>query len=169
MSVRTQLIGAAVLAALAFGAGWIAQGWRKDAKLASQQAEHANVLEQQAQAVVASVEAARSEEARRTAVMEKERDTAIEQTEALAADMAASAAVSERLRRELSALRASHAASDAIVTERSQSQQGTDTIGLLAELYARMDESGREVAGYADRVKIAGLTCERIYDETRGK
>ncbi|MGB3287967.1 MAG: DUF2514 family protein [Burkholderiaceae bacterium] len=169
MPIRNQLIGAAALVAVAFSVGWITNGWRKDAVIAANQAQHAGVLERQAQAVVASVQAARSEEARRTAVMEKERDNAMEQSEALAADLAAGAAASDRLRRELSKLRARYASGISTIAERSQGQQGTDTIGLLAELYARMDESGREVAGYADRLRIAGMTCERIYDETRGK
>lgn len=168
MSVRTRLISAAVLTALAFGTGWIAQGWRKDAKLASQQAEHAEVLEKQAQAVVASVEAARQEERRRTAAVEKERDYAQQQTEALAGDLAAGAAVSKRLRRELGTLRARYASRNTTATERGQGQQDTDTIGLLAELHARMDETGREVAEYADRLRIAGLTCEGSYDGARG-
>lgn len=34
MSVRTQLIAGAVVLALAFGAGWMINGWRKDVQIA---------------------------------------------------------------------------------------------------------------------------------------
>ncbi|MDS1141706.1 DUF2514 family protein [Pusillimonas sp. SM2304] len=144
-------------AALAGWAGWKVQGWHL-------RAQHATVLEQQAQAVVESVQAARKIEQRRTAVLEKERDHAIEQNEALAADLAAGAAVSERLRRELGTVRARHGSSDTATANGSSSEQGTDTIGLLAELYARMDEDGREVTRFADQLRIAGYGCERIHD-----
>jgi hypothetical protein len=164
MPVRTRLIVGAVTLAMAFGAGWMSQGWRKDAVIAANQAQHANVLEQQAQAVVASVQAARVIEQRRTAAVEKERDNAQKQKDALADDLAAGATVSKRLRRELSALRAHHASRDPTIANRGQGERSTDTVGLLAELYARMDEVGRGVAGYADRLVIAGGACERAYD-----
>ena len=167
MSIRSRLITGAVLAVLAFGAGWMINGWRWDARLARAEAQHADVLEKQAQAVVASVQAARSLEQRRTADMEKQRDLAIEQTEALAADVAAGRAASERLRIQLEKLRVSTGGSDTSATQRSQGEQGIDAIGVLIELYTGLDNSGREVAEYADRIRVAGLACERGWDAMR--
>lgn len=167
MFIRAQLIGAAVLAVLAFGGGWMVNGWRMDAKLANLRADHALVLEQQANAVVASVKAARQIEQKRTEIVESQRDIAIEQNEALATDVAAGAAVSERLRTELNALRARHAGGNSDAADRGQSQQGADTIGLLIDVLQGLDDAGRELAEYADRMRIAGLACERTYDGVR--
>lgn len=167
MPFRAQLIVAAVLAALAFGGGWMVNGWRMDAKLASLQADHASVLEQQANAVVASVQAARQIEQKRTEIVESQRDIAIEQNEVLATDVAAGAAVSERLRGQLSALRARHASRIATPANGGQGEQDTDAIGLLIDMLQGMDGAGRELAEYADRLKIAGLACERTYDGVR--
>lgn len=160
------LVGAA--SALVCGAvAWKIQAWRYDAVLANQSAEHAAVLAQQALAVVESVQAARAIEQRRAEFMEQERDHAIKQNEALAADVAAGRDVSERLRRELSALRARYAGINTGAAERGQGEQGADTIGVLIDLYQRLDQTGREVAEYADRLRIAGLACERSHDGLR--
>src|SRR5690606_202857 len=123
--------GYAAAGLLAFGVGWVINGWRYDAQQARLEAAHAAVLEKQALAVVESVQAARNEEKRRTDAVEKQRNDAIEQNEALAADVAAGRAVSERLRTELNALRARYAGSNTTAAERGEGQPGADPIGLL--------------------------------------
>lgn len=45
-----------------------------------------------------------------------------------------------------------------------EGEQSTDPIGVFAELLVRADRRAEEVAGYADRLRIAGLACERRYD-----
>lgn len=61
-----------------------------------------------------------------------------------------------------------HGSSDtAAAPNGSSSEQGTDTIGLLAELYTRIDEAGRRIAEYSDRLRIAGLVCKRTSDRVR--
>ena len=45
-----------------------------------------------------------------------------------------------------------------------QGEQGADPIGVFAELSVRADRRAEEVAGYADRLRIAGESCERRYD-----
>jgi len=164
MPIQFKLIAAAVVAVVGFAGGWMANGWRHSAKLASVEAAHAQLLELQAQAVVESVQAARNEEQRRTAAVENERDIAIEQVEALGADVVAGRTVSDRLRTELNALRARHASRDTAAADGSPGQQSVDPIGLLIGVLEGMDAAGREVAEYADRLRIAGFACEAAYD-----
>ncbi|TKR55308.1 DUF2514 family protein [Allopusillimonas ginsengisoli] len=167
MFIRAQVIGGVVLLGVGFGTAWLAQGWRCGAKLANLRTDHAAVLEQQAQAVVASVQVAREIEQRRAAAVEQERDHAIEQTQTLAADVAASRAVSERLQRELGALRARYAGGNTAAAVRGQGEQGSDTIRVLIDMYTGLESAGRGVAEYADRLRITGLGCERAYDGIR--
>ena len=159
--------GYAAVAALSVALTTVVLGWRLDAQLARLQADHAELLERQAQAVVESVQAARKEEQRRVAAVEEQRDIAQRENDALAADVAAGRTVSERLRAELDALRARYAGRDTATTERGQGQPGTDPIGLLIELHAGLDEAGREVAEYADRLRIAGLACEVAWEKIK--
>lgn len=56
----------------------------------------------------------------------------------------------------------------ACATGTSESQPGADPIGVFAELLVRADSRAEEVAGYADRIRIAGLACERSYDAITG-
>ncbi|NYT25408.1 DUF2514 family protein [Alcaligenaceae bacterium] len=161
---RTQLIVGAVLLAVGLALGWTVNGWRMDAKLARAESQHAQVLEQLAQGAVASAQAARAEEARRTAAVEEQRDTAQQQAQALEVDVAAAADTAGRLRAELDTLRRRGAACSAAVTGGGADQPGTDPIGLLIDVLTGMESAGREVAEYADGLKIAGTACERIYD-----
>lgn len=164
---RTQLIVGAVALVLAFGAGWAVNGWRLDARLARAEGQHAQVLEQLAQGAVASAQAARAEEARRTAAVEEQRDIAQQQAQALAVDVSAAADTAGRLRSELDALRRRGPACGAAVADRGPGQPGTDPIGLLIDVLTGMESAGREVAEYADRLKIAGAACEAVYDSMR--
>lgn len=51
----------------------------------------------------------------------------------------------------------------------SQGEPSSDPFGVFAELLERADRRAEEVAGYADRLRIAGLACERRYDEVTGR
>lgn len=163
MSIRTQLIVGAVALVLAFGAGWMVNGWRKDVQIAQAQQEKAQVLEEIARATVASVQAARAEEARRTAAVEEQRDIAQQQAQALAVDVAAAADTAGRLRRELDTLRCRGSACSAAAADRSSGQPRADPLGMLIDVLEGMESVGREVAEYADRVRIAGMACEGAY------
>lgn len=44
------------------------------------------------------------------------------------------------------------------------SQQGTDPLDLLADLFSRADREAGELAGYADQLRAAGESCERRHD-----
>lgn len=163
MSIRTQLIVGAVALVLAFGAGWMVNGWRKDVQIAQAQQEKAQVLEEIARATVASVQAARAEEARRTAAVEEQRDIAQQQAQALAVDVAAAADTAGRLHSELDTLRRRGSACSATAADGSPGQPGADPLGMLIDVLEGMESVGREVAEYADRVRIAGMACEGAY------
>lgn len=160
MPFRSELIAALVAGAVAFAGGWMVNGWRHDAKLARVEAQHAQVLEQLAQATRAAAEAARAEEARRTAAVEEQRDIAQAKLDGLALELAAGAAVSDRMRRELDALRRRGGTCSAAATDGGASKPGVDAIGLLIDMLEGMESAGREVAEYADRLRIAGVACE---------
>lgn len=164
MPIRTQLIVGAVAAALAFGAGWAINGWRYGATLARAEAQHAQVLAQLANGTVAAAQAARAEEARRTAAVEEQRDIAQAKLDGLALELAAGAAVSDRMRRELDALRRRGGACNPATADGSPSQQSVDPIGVLIDVLEGMESAGREVAEYADRLRIAGAACEGAWE-----
>lgn len=48
-----------------------------------------------------------------------------------------------------------------------EGEQDTDPLGVFAELLVRADERAEEVGGYADRLRAAGIACERSYDAVR--
>jgi len=44
------------------------------------------------------------------------------------------------------------------------SPSGAGAVDLLAYMLRRLSDRAAELAGVADRARIAGLTCERAYD-----
>ena len=91
---KAKLIWAAVLAALLFGAGWVAQGWRAEVKLYDTKRAHAEQMARQAAQALADYER-----------LEKQKDEAIQAHAALVAQNAATAdaarAAADRMRRDL--------------------------------------------------------------------
>lgn len=165
MSVRLVLIGALVGAMVAAGAAWTVQGWSKDTVIAAQAARFAIERDRQTQEALAAVEAARTEEKRRIAAVEKARDEA----QKLAADAAADA---DGLRADLDRLRArantlARAAADRDPAATLGSPAGAAGADLLAYMLGRVSDRAAGLAAIADRARIAGLTCERIYDFIR--
>lgn len=55
-------------------------------------------------------------------------------------------------------------ACSAASADRGPGQPGTDPIGVLIDLLTGVESAGREVAEYADRLRIAGAVCERAWD-----
>ena len=165
MSIRGYLITGAITAVLAGGAAWTAQGWRYGEKLASDQRDHALVLEKLAQATVASVEAARNLEQRRTAVVEKARNDAIQLAVAARNDASARATAELRLRQRIGQILADARSRDPALAD------GGPTTGaaldMLAYVLGRAIDRAGQLAQYADDARIAGLTCERSYDGVR--
>lgn len=52
----------------------------------------------------------------------------------------------------------------ACATGAGSGEPGSDPLGVFADLLIRADQRAEAVAGYADRLRIAGESCERQYD-----
>lgn len=139
------------------GSSWAAAEWEvKYEKREGQYKDARAVAEQQA----------RSEESRRAAAVEgirREARERIDQVESDAADNAADAAglrkqLAERTRRATQGASACPGGSPA-----------TSTLLLYSELLDRADARASELAGEADRRRVAGMACEDQYNSLQPK
>ena len=150
---------AALVGALVAGsAAWTAQGWRYDAKIAGMERD-------QAQQIADAQALARATEQARWVKREGVINDAKTQAAAALADADRARAASERLREQIARLRA--AGRDPAAAGRGQGQSGADTLDLLVGLLSGLDEAGRDVSGFADQLRVAGLACERAYESLR--
>lgn len=110
--------------------------------------------------------AARTEEQRRQSIADKEAQDAHKQQSIAESNAAAASADADSLRKQVARLLASRSATcDAIAANGSKAAQSA--AGVLAEL---LDESVRRnqvLAEEADRSRIAGMACQRIYEEIK--
>ncbi|WP_368641786.1 DUF2514 family protein [Castellaniella ginsengisoli] len=147
---------AALVGALVAGpAAWTVQGWRYGAEIAGIQRD-------QAQQIADAQALARATEQARWSKREEIINDAKTQAAAAAADADRARAASERLRQQVSRLRAGPG--DPAATGGGQGQSGADTLDLLVRLLSGLDDAGRDISGYADKIRIAGLACERAYE-----
>ena len=149
-------IGAAITAALFLGVRFYGQAQYK----AGYEIAH---KDQQA-AVAQAYERVRDIELKRQAEMEVIRNEALLQIERIEMDRNSSDATSERLRKELARYRTNTA--NACAATGSPSAQ--DPIGVLIGVLEGLESTGREIAEYADRARVAGLACEQVYDASLG-
>ena len=155
------LIGAIGIAAL--------QTWR----LASEQRDHAetrtthaNVHADWQREARRATEAARDEERRRTAQVQKAANEADQARQIAEGHAAGARATARSLQSQLAdfaaRLRAVSNHSDPAIA--SPGIQGADALDLLTGMLARHSAELVDVGEFADRLRIAGLTCERSYD-----
>lgn len=157
---------AALAGALISGASaWIVQGWRGDANLATEVASREKERADQAQATVTAVEAAREEGRRRVAALENARDEAQKQVVAAAADAAGARAERDRMRTRANTLALAAAGRDPAIALGSPA--GVAAVDLLAYMLGRAIDRAEVLARVADSARIAGMTCERAYDDVR--
>lgn len=88
------------------------------------------------------------------------------QINALSADLAASRASADGLR-DAAAVAARRARARACAPNPGKGEPDSDPIGVLADVLDRSNERRREVADYADRLRIAGAACEAAYGALR--
>lgn len=155
------LIGMAAIAGV--------QSWR----LASEQRDHAETRAEHAQVHAdwqrearRATEAARSEEQRRTAEVQKAANEADQARQAAESNAAGARAAAERLRGQLATLAARHrgATEQPAASVAGPGVQGADALDLLTGMLARHSAELVDVGEFADRLRIAGLACERSYD-----
>lgn len=148
--------GAVVLVAVV----WKVQDWRYGARIA--QMEQA-----QAETIVAAVEAARDEERRRLAVVENAREEAQTQARAAVAAAGAATAARQRLQQRIAALLADATRRAPALADGGSGKPSGDALDLLAGVLERALDAAGQMASYADRLRVAGLTCEAAYDGVR--
>ena len=150
--------GYVAAAALAGVSAWVVQGWRYEAQIS-------RMTTQQAVAIADAQAKAREIEQASQAAMEEVAKNADEKIAAATADADAARNSAGRLRAELARLRRS--SEDSAVACPGEDESGIDTIGVLIDVLEGVERNGREVAEYADRLKVAGLACERSYESLR--
>ncbi|WP_316855673.1 DUF2514 family protein [Ralstonia mannitolilytica] len=156
---------AAVIAACSFAAGWAINGWRLGEQLQQLEATHAQEREGRARAVATASEAARAEEQRRIAEHKGIADAATKERDRAVADARAANAAADKLRARVAQLvAASRAASHTAAAGSGPGQPGGDPLDVLVDVLRRTDGAAGELGEYADRLKVAGLACERSYD-----
>lgn len=107
--------------------------------------------------------AQRTEEQRRTAAVTKEAEDAATRISELEADLRSARSGADRLR-DAAAGAAGRARANSCPATASARQPGDDPIGLLVDVLGRVDQRAGDLAEYADRLRIAGIACERSYD-----
>lgn len=150
--------GYVAAAALAGVAVWVVQGWRYDAKISRIETVQATALAN-AQAKARQIEQAS------VVAIEGVMKNADEEIAVVRAEADAAAGSAKRLRAELARLRGT--AEDAAAPSAGQGQSSADPIGVLAVVLSELDDRAGEVGRYADRLKVAGLACERSYESLR--
>lgn len=107
-------------------------------------------------------DAARIEERRRQNIADKEIEYAKTQQHIAENDAAKSRDAADSLRKQLAGLHDRLANRDASLA--GERKAGRDAIGVLADLLNESVERNRILAEALDRSRIAGMTCERLYN-----
>lgn len=154
-----QILVAVLLAmVIAFGGAWQVQDWRYGKQLA-------DIGEAQAIAITNAVSVARIEEQRRQATVNEEARNAREQNKTAALDAGIADVAGDRLHLEANNLASSACPGDPGAAQRGAS--ATRAAMVLSDLLQRADKRAGELAAAYDRARIAGLSCERIYDSLK--
>ena len=107
--------------------------------------------------------AQRTEEQRRVAAVTQEATDAQVRITSLEDDLRRAAGAADGLRAAAAgAARRARASSCAAAS--GPGQPGADAIGVLADVLGRADHRAGVLAEHADRLRIAGIACERSYD-----
>lgn len=160
------LVALAVVAAAA--GGWLAQGWRQEARIEVLRADHARQVAEQHAAHAAALDAVRAREADIAERVERIAHDAQAAAVAVAADARRADAAGRGLRDAVAAVAANCPRVAAPAGAAASSPAAGAPGDLLAELQRRLDDAAGELAAHADRARAAGLACERAYDAVSG-
>lgn len=129
--------------------------------------KHAAELRTQvAQASARAEKAERAEETRRQTVVNQEDTNAQARIASLETDLVVERAAAGKLRTAV-ANATRRARETAGASSVSKGEQGSDALDLLVLVYSRSDDAAGELGEYAERLRSAGLACERISDQLR--
>ena len=135
--------------------------WRSGG--ASARENLSNFQRDQAETRLLADRAQRTEEQRRVAAAAKEAQDAQTRIASLEGDLRRAAGAADGLRAAATGA-ALRARAQSCASKPSPGQHGADALDLLVDVLGRADRRAGEVAEYADRLRIAGLACERTYD-----
>lgn len=151
--------GGAVIAAWA---ALTAQGLVYDAHIASLQRDYAESLAEYSQRAERAQAEARATEQARVAAIEVIRNEADKElAEAVGRERAAA---DIRVRSAADEYAARYRAAASRATAAAERQAADSAIRMFAELLGQSDDLAGIYAAAADRARVAGLTCERVYD-----
>ncbi len=145
-----------------FSAGWVVQGWRKDAELDRLRRTYAEERLVQEAAKVKAVGDVRHEEQRRLFEQVEIANAAKQEADQARADARAADAVAGQLRQRITDLVAASRVEHPAAA--GGSQAAGDSFGMLADVLSRADRRAGVLAEALDASFIAGLACERAYD-----
>lgn len=152
------VIIALLLLILAFSSGWLVNGWRLDSRMSKMQKDAAIKTER-------AVQDARAIEKERYDARESAIVDAKQQAQKNLALATSANSELDRVRTELARIKRNTRNSPA--TGGSSGIQGSDPIGLLADMYEQGKRDALQRSQYADNLRVAGLTCEHLYDGLR--
>lgn len=124
---------------------------------------HAEYVAKAEKAAHEAAEAARFKERQWSDKVTEIATNAEAEKNALAVDLAASRDAADRLRTAATGA-VSRACPRPSASGSGKGEPGTDPLGVLVDVLGRLEERGRAVSEYADRLAIAGKACERAYD-----
>jgi hypothetical protein len=114
---------------------------------------------------LADVQAAKLEGERRWKAQQENTNEAIQQVQRAAADAATARTANQRLLSRIAGLeRAIRAARDSAAVRPGPGEQGGDPLDVLVGVLQRTGDAAGQLSDYADKLKVAGLKCERDYD-----
>lgn len=137
-----------LLAAACFVSGWKVNGWRLGEGIAQQQVEAVTVV--------------RVIERKQQAVADAEGKKGHEELEELRRAAADAGVVAAGLRYESRRLATQLATCNAGTAGERTARE--NAAAMFADVLGEMESEGRAMAEAADRARVAGLACERVYD-----
>lgn len=154
-------VGAAVLVGL-IGVQTVRLSWEQKAH-AETVTKHSKQIEKLTKQALEAEREARKEGERRVTAIRESANEAQKQLEAAYANLDSAADAGRRLREQYNRLSARRCPSPVSPPAVAGSAPADPTSDLLADVRRRLEEAENETIGFADKSRIAGLTCERDY------